>query len=61
MEVEARGSGSHRARRFEIKMVRSSAGLVEVEFPLYRKYQIQQHKDPPSKVILLTILLLTTH
>ena len=37
-------------RRLEVVMVPSSAKLVQLEFPLYRKYQIQHHKDPPSKV-----------
>ena len=31
-------------------MRRSSPELVDLEFPLYQKYQVHQHKDPPYKV-----------
>ena len=37
-------------KELRIVMRRSSPELVELEYPLYRKYQIQQHKDPPYKV-----------
>ena len=31
-------------------MKRSSQELVDVEYPLYRRYQMSQHNDPPEKV-----------
>ena len=37
-------------RELEVVMVRSSPALRELEYPLYRKYQMRQHGDPPSKV-----------
>jgi len=41
------GGGS---RRLEVVMKRSSLALVEVEFPLFRKYQMLQHNEPSYKV-----------
>ena len=44
-------SGS--ARHLEIKMVTAGPELVDVEFPLYLKYQVSNHHDDPHKVSLL--------
>ena len=45
--------GSGRPRRLEVRLVRSSPELVAQEFPLYKRYQIFQHGDLPSKVTVL--------
>ena len=39
-----------RRKELKILMRRSSPDLVDLEFPLYQKYQVHQHKDPPYKV-----------
>ena len=41
------------ARHLEIKMVPAGPELVDVEFPLYLKYQVSNHHDDPHKVRLL--------
>lgn len=38
------------ARHLEIKMVPAGPELVDVEFPLYLKYQVSNHHDDPHKV-----------
>ncbi len=51
-----RGAGSDHsqrsgpARHLEIKMVPAGPELVDVEFPLYLKYQVSNHHDDPHKV-----------
>ncbi|DBB01045.1 TPA: hypothetical protein ACH3X1_000945 [Trebouxia sp. C0004] len=51
-----RGAGSGHsqrsgpARHLEIKMVAAGPELVDVEFPLYLKYQVSNHHDEPHKV-----------
>ena len=35
-----------------IVMRPATAELVDLEFPLYQKYQVHQHNDPPYKVCL---------
>ena len=37
-------------RHLEIRMVPASPELVDVEYPLYHKYQVSNHHDKPSKV-----------
>ncbi len=49
------GGGGHSqksgpARHLEIKMVPAGPELVDVEFPLYLKYQVSNHHDDPHKV-----------
>jgi len=49
------GGGGHSqksgpARHLEIKMVPAGPELVDVEFPLYLKYQVSNHHDEPHKV-----------
>lgn len=41
------------ARHLDIKMVPAGPELVDVEFPLYLKYQVSNHHDDPHKVGLL--------
>ena len=43
------------ARHLEIKMVPAGPELVDVEFPLYLKYQVSNHHDEPHKVSLLPL------
>ena len=38
------------ARHLDIRMVPAGPELVDVEYPLYHKYQISNHHDKPSKV-----------
>ena len=38
------------ARHLEIRTVPASPELVDVEYPLYHKYQVSNHHDKPSKV-----------
>ena len=38
------------ARRLEIRMVPARPELVNLEYPLYYKYQVSNHHDKPSKV-----------
>ena len=53
-----RGSGgahsqeSRSVRHLEIKMVPAGPELVDIEFPLYHKYQVSNHHDDPRKVII---------
>ncbi len=54
------GRGGHSqksgpARHLEIKMVPAGPELVDVEFPLYLKYQVSNHHDEPHKVSLLPL------
>lgn len=42
--------GGHPPRHLDIRMVPAGPELVEVEYPLYYKYQIFNHHDKPSKV-----------
>ena len=42
------------ARHLEIRMVPAGPELVDVEFPLYLKYQVSNHHDDPHKVSLLS-------
>ena len=37
------------ARHLEIKMVPATPELIPVEFPLYKKYQMTNHGDAPTK------------
>ena len=38
------------ARQLEIRMIPAGPELVDVEYPLYHKYQVSNHHDEPSKV-----------
>ena len=38
------------ARQLEIRMVPAGPELIDVEYPLYYKYQVSNHHDKPSKV-----------
>ncbi|KAL3141258.1 hypothetical protein ABBQ38_003596 [Trebouxia sp. C0009 RCD-2024] len=42
--------GGHPARHLEIRMVPAGPELVEVEYPLYYKYQTCNHHDEPGKL-----------
>lgn len=42
--------GGHPARHLEIKLVPAGPELVELEYPLYYKYQTCNHHDEPGKV-----------
>ena len=43
-------TASGQARRLEIRLVPASLELIPVEFPLFKKYQINNHGDKPGKV-----------
>lgn len=45
-------SGPGPVRHLEIKMVPAGPELVDIEFPLYHKYQVSNHHDDPRKVII---------
>ena len=42
--------GSGCARHLDIKLVPATPDLISVEFPLYKKYQMNNHGDAPGKV-----------
>lgn len=43
-------TASGQARRLEIRLVPASLELIPVEFPLFKKYQMNNHGDKPGKV-----------